>query len=92
MARTPTALSGLQRIAINRVAEAAEELAAAEAAAEAARIKWRSRMFSASRLGAPHQQVAVAGKIGDDRYRVIRDKYGYAGYVAAHDDQGEHAA
>lgn len=84
MARTPTALNGLQRIAMNRVAIATTELAEAEAAAEAARIKWHARMFSASRQGVPHQQVAAQAKIGDDRYRVIRDKYGYAGYVAKH--------
>jgi hypothetical protein len=86
--RPPKALDGLQTIALNRVAEAAEELAAAEAAAEAARIKWRARMFSASRAGVPHYRVAVAGKIKEDWYRVIRATHGYAATL----EQGQHAA
>ncbi len=65
-ARTDSALENVTRLR--------EALDKAEAAAVAARKAWVLGMFRASHAGNPHQAVALAGGLSDDRYRVLRNQ------------------
>jgi hypothetical protein len=81
MTSTRSATQARQDTALQTVVTLREALNQAEAAALAARRAWVLGMFRASHAGNSHMAVSTAGKISEDRYRVLRTENLYEAWA-----------